>query len=163
MRPLTIESGYRPDAIGRITEMHATWYSKAHGFGAVFESKVAAGLAELVERMHNTRNGLWLAIVEERVVGSIAIDGQDQPDGAAHLRFFIVDDGVRGTGVGRRLLRQALSFVDAQGFSKTRLWTFQGLDAARHLYEAEGFTLTTSWLGTQWGPQVVEQIFERGA
>lgn len=160
---MIIEQRYRLGAIGRITEMHATWYAKAHGFGAVFESKVAAGLAELVERLDHARNGLWLATVEGRVVGSIAIDGQDQPDGAAHLRFFIVDESVRGTGAGRQLLRQALSFVDARGFSKTRLWTFQGLDAARHLYEADGFTLTKSWLGTQWGPEVVEQIFERGA
>ena len=163
MPPLIIESGYRPGAIGRITEMHATWYAKAHGFGAVFESKVAAGLDEWVERLDHGRNGLWLAIVENRVVGSVAIDGQDQPDGAAHLRYFIVDEDVRGTGAGRLLLRQAMSFVDAQGFTKTRLWTFQGLDAARHLYEAEGFTLTKSWLGDQWGREVLEQIFERVA
>lgn len=162
-REVHIEPGWRPGAIGRITEMHAGYYSREHGFGPVFEAKVAEGLAGLIPRLDHPRNGLWCALRGERIVGSIAIDGQDQDDGSAHLRYFIVDDALRGSGLGRRLLRGALDFADAQGFPLTRLWTFEGLKAARHLYESEGFRLIRAWRGDQWGSAVVEQVFERKA
>ena len=38
--------------------------------------------------------------------------------------------------------------------------TFAGLDAARHLYEKFGFTLTTEREDSQWGEPVLEQKFE---
>lgn len=44
--------------------------------------------------------------------------------GIAHLRRFIVDDGIRGAGVGRKLLSAALAFGDAGGYAQTQLWTF---------------------------------------
>jgi hypothetical protein len=39
--------------------------------------------------------------------------------------------------------------------------TFEGLDAARHLYEAAGFRLLAQAPGAQWGRVVNEQRFER--
>jgi GNAT superfamily N-acetyltransferase len=75
-------------------------------------------------------------MLDERIVGSIAIDGQDLS--TAHLRWFILDDGCRGSGVGRQLLRAAVEFCDQHGFDAIQLWTFKGLDAARRLYERPG-------------------------
>jgi glycerol-3-phosphate dehydrogenase len=40
------------------------------------------------------------------------------------------------------------------------LWTFDGLEAARHLYEKAGFRLAHQQRGTQWGIAVDEQRFE---
>lgn len=37
-----------------------------------------------------------------RIVGSVAIDGEDLAPGEAHLRWFILDDGCRGHGVGKK-------------------------------------------------------------
>ncbi|MFP3710951.1 MarR family transcriptional regulator, partial [Paraburkholderia sp. SIMBA_009] len=53
--------------------------------------------------------------------------------------------------------------VDALDIDETYLWTFKGLDAARHLYESAGFVLTQEAEGTQWGGAVVEQRFSRAA
>ncbi len=156
-----IEPGYRPGSVGRIVEMHARFYARHAGFGAFFESKVAAGLAEFVARLDRPCNQLWTALDGERIVGSVAIDGEDLGPGQAHLRWFIMDDDVRGAGVGRQLLAQALDFCDRQGFEATRLWTFRGLDAARRLYETQGFTLAEEFPGRQWGEEVVEQCFVR--
>jgi len=83
--------------------------------------------------------------------------------GAAHLRWFIVDDGLRGYGIGRALIGRAMAFVDEAGFGETRLWTFKGLDAARALYEQAGFQLAEEASGAQWGTEVVEQVFVRPA
>ena len=74
---------------------------------------------------------------------------------------FIVDDELRGAGLGKSLIRAALAFCDAQGFRETQLWTFKGLDAARRLYESHGFALVEERPGDQWGSEVLEQKFIR--
>ncbi len=159
--PVSIESGYRPGIIGRITEMHALFYARHAGFGRYFESQVAAALASFADRLDNPVNGLWTAVQDGRVAGSVAIDGQDLGGGIAHLRWFIVDDGLRGTGAGRRLLTAALDFCDRQTFTAVHLWTFAGLHAARRLYESTAFTLAEERNGRQWGETVREQRFVR--
>ncbi len=62
-----------------------------------------------------------------RIVGSVAIDGEDLAPGEAHLRWFILDDGCRGHGVGKKLLTEAMRFCDSLGFSAVHLWTFNSL------------------------------------
>lgn len=163
MTPPAIEiiSGYRPGIIGRVTEMHATFYARHAGFGRFFESQVASGLSEFVNRLDHPANGLWAAVSGERIVGAIVIDGQDLGPGIAHLRWFIVDDTIRGGGAGRQLISAAMSFCDRQAFKEIHLWTFQGLDAARKLYERNGFTLAEQRPGDQWGTTVLEQRFVR--
>ncbi|MEO8298293.1 MAG: bifunctional helix-turn-helix transcriptional regulator/GNAT family N-acetyltransferase [Burkholderiales bacterium] len=156
-----IVRGYRPGAIGAIAALHAHYYARERGFGVAFESKVAAGLADFCPRLAKPYNGLWLALAGERIVGSVAIDGEDLAARQAHLRWLIVDDGQRGGGVGRRLLAEALAFCDARRFAATQLWTLQGLDAARRLYEGSGFELAETFVGTQWGRRVTEQRFVR--
>jgi hypothetical protein len=100
--PVTIAHGYAVNVFARCVELHATFYAAAHGFGAAFEGVVAGGLAGFGPRMDKPRNRLWRATQDERIVGTIAIDGEDLGENRAHLRWFIVDDSVRGGGVGRR-------------------------------------------------------------
>jgi GNAT superfamily N-acetyltransferase len=155
-----------PSAMSRIVAMHAAYYSREHGMCEVFERKVAEGLAEFWPRLANPRNRLWLATAvgqSGQIVGSIAIDGEDLGAGQAHLRWFILDDGFRAQGLGSALLRRAIEYVDQERFTRTVLWTFKGLDAARHLYEREGFHLAEEYAGAQWGVSLMEQRFEREA
>lgn len=158
---IAIESGCLPGAIGRITQMHAEFYASHAGFGVFFESQVAGGLADFARRLQRPGNRWWLAVMDGRVVGSVAIDGENHAADGAHLRWFIADDVVRGRGVGRRLLDAALAFCDASGFESVYLWTFRGLDAARRLYESAGFECLQEQPGEQWGAEVFEQRFVR--
>ncbi|MCZ7449210.1 helix-turn-helix domain-containing GNAT family N-acetyltransferase [Agrobacterium rhizogenes] len=158
---IDIKQGYRPGIIARITQMHALYYARTSGFGQRFESVVAEGLAAFCNRLQNPRNAIWVAMRGQEIIGSVAIDGEDLGADIAHLRWFIVDDGIRGGGVGRRLLATALAFADQAGFAETHLWTFNGLLAARHLYETHGFTCTEEYPGSQWGSEVLEQRFIR--
>jgi len=154
---------YHPGCIGRIAELHATYYSAAAGFGLSFEAKVARELSAFCEAFDPRRDGLWLAMVDGRVEGSIVIDGSHAGDDGegAHLRWFILSDALRGKGMGERLLAEALAFADAKACARTFLWTFSGLAAARHLYEKHGFRLVRSHAGSQWGRVVEEQYFVR--
>ncbi|WP_432261886.1 bifunctional helix-turn-helix transcriptional regulator/GNAT family N-acetyltransferase [Cupriavidus sp. TMH.W2] len=151
--------GYQPGCIGDVASLHARFYSEHWGFGAFFEKKVATELAEFAGKLPADGKALWLYVENGRSLASLAIDGDDET-GIAHLRWFIVDDSLRGSGVGRRLMSRAMKFVDDR-YSETYLWTFKGLDAARHLYESFGFQLADESEGAQWGSKVIEQRFRR--
>lgn len=160
-QPIMVISGYQPGLIARVTDMHMRYYAREHGLGRRFEALVAGGLAEFCDRLDNPLNAIWTAQTGGEIVGSLAIDGEDMGAGIAHLRWFIVADGLRGGGAGKRLLDAALAFADGHGFSETHLSTFAGLDAARHLYEMRGFELAEERAGRQWGRELVEQRFIR--
>ncbi len=154
--------GYCAGALGRIAEMHAEYYHRHWGFGLFFEAKVATELAEFLCRVEKRRDGFWTLISGDRVEGAIAIDGLKAATQGAHLRWFIVSPELQGGGWGRRLMTEAVAFCDRQAYQRIGLWTFAGLDTARHLYEAFGFYLISQAEGEQWGTRVVEQRFERG-
>ena len=158
---VTIHSGYAPTLLARTTEMHARYYAENYGFGAVFERKVASEMAAFLGRLDSPANKTLFARLDDAIVGTLSIDGEDLGDNVAHLRWFILDDLTRGHGIGAKLLERAMAHVDAYGFAETRLWTFRGLDAARHLYEKFGFALAEEKRGTQWGTEVTEQMFIR--
>ncbi len=154
-----ILSEYIPGSIGRITEIHASYYSKHWNFGLFFEQRVARDLSGFLERFDASRDGFWLAVQDDRVMGSIAIDGSKEEEGA-HLRWFIVDPKHQGRGIGKALIHEALAFCRRCGFKRVYLWTFEGLDAARSLYERNGFRLGRELENDQWGVTVREQLFE---
>jgi GNAT superfamily N-acetyltransferase len=153
--------GYAPGAIGRVAEMHAECYRQPWGFGLFFEAKVATELAEFLCRFEKDRDGFWTIQDGDRVTGSLAIDGLKATDEGAHLRWFIVAPELRSSGWGRRLMAEAVAFCDRLHYRRIFLWTFAGLDPARHLYESFGFRLVTQGEGERWGAPVVEQRFER--
>lgn len=160
---MNLKPGYQAGCIGRVVEMHATYYARTAGFGAPFEAKVAAELAEFCVRYKPERDGLWLAHDDENLIhGSIVIDGSHYLESGAHLRWFITSDESRGKGVGALLLQAALNFCKAQAYDRVHLWTFEGLSAARHLYEKNGFRLASTQRGSQWGKEVSEQLFTLG-
>jgi len=152
-------SGYIPGAIGRIAELHATYYAKHWNFGLYFEAKVATDMSEFLGRFDKEADGFWTACCDGRVEGSIAIDGIKAEFEGAHLRWFILSSKLRGSGFGNTLMETAVGFCKKKNYSRVYLWTFEGLDAARHLYEKYGFRLAEELAGEQWGTRVREQKF----
>jgi DNA-binding MarR family transcriptional regulator/GNAT superfamily N-acetyltransferase len=161
-RRTRIDTEVRPGDIGQVVALHGREYAELAGFGAGFEAIIAADVADFVRRSHPDSR-IWLARDEEgTVVGSIAIDRSHSPR-AAHLRWFLLTRESRGAGLGRQLLSDALAYCDRSGVEETTLWTFQGLDTARALYEKHGFTLAAEQPGSRWGSAVLEQQFRRVA
>ena len=160
MGDVEIHKDYVPGAIGRVIELHGTYYHAHWRFGAFFEAKVASELAEFIWRYDAQRDGFWTAVVDGHVEGSLTIDGVHAAHKGAHLRWFIMSDALRGMGVGNPLMRTAVDFCRNNKYTRVYLWTFEGLHAARHLYEKAGFALVEHHRGTQWGTEVTEQRFE---
>jgi GNAT superfamily N-acetyltransferase len=152
--------GYYPGVLGEITRLHAVYYHESWGFDISFETQEGKELCEFMSRFDPERDGLWTAVVDEKFAGSVAIDGRVTETQGARLRWFIVDPTYHGLGLGKILARKAVEFCRSAGHKRIYLWTFQGLGAARHIYECEGFLLTEEREVDQWGRLIREQRFD---
>lgn len=153
--------GYRPGALAGIVGLHIRYYANEWGFGLAFETKVAAELAEFLQRMQPSRDLFLVAYEADEPVASIVVDVSGGGPEGAHLRWFVVGEAARGRGLGRDLLGRAIAHCDALGCATIWLTTFAGLGAARALYEQAGFVLVAESDIDQWSGGVREQRFER--
>lgn len=160
MPDVQIIRGYIPGSIGQVAGLHGTYYQQHWGFGLFFEAKVAIELASFLSRYDEQLDCFWTAVVAGSIEGSITIDGSHAAVEGAHLRWFIMSDALRGKGVGNELMGIAIGFCQSQGYRRVYLWTFEGLNAARHLYEKNGFKLIDQQKGVRWGREVNEQRLE---
>ncbi len=149
---------YRPGFIGRITEVHAIYYHQNWGLDLSFESQVAKELAEFLTRYNPDRDLFKVALSGPLFAGSVVVDGSSEP-GVARLRWFIVVPNLRGRGFGSTLLEAAKAFARQAGHKELYLWTFDGLEAARRLYERAGFTMEEEQRVEKWGCEIREQKY----
>ncbi|KAK3310359.1 uncharacterized protein B0T15DRAFT_35207 [Chaetomium strumarium] len=165
---ISIVSGYRPGLIASTLQMHMDFYYPTEGWGREFEAGLSTGLGDFLKRLDRPVNQVWSAIVTvpaadaqsapvERIVGTVYIDGEcSGKEGAARLRFFIVDDSARGLGVGGKLIRAAMEFVKHSGFRDCHLSTLHSLTVARRMYEREGFREVGQVWSEQFGKGFME-------
>jgi GNAT superfamily N-acetyltransferase len=154
---IEIRQGYVPGALGRVVEICGTYYHDNWGFGLFFEALVASDLAEFLKRYEPARDGFWTAWVNGRMEGHIAVDSLHASEEGAKIRYFVLSKAWHGCGIGNRLMQAAMDFCREAGHKRVYLWTFEGLHAARHLYEKHGFRLVEQRQGSQWGKEVNEQ------
>ncbi|KAK4207258.1 hypothetical protein QBC37DRAFT_99428 [Rhypophila decipiens] len=158
-----IVTGYIPGLLGRTLEMNSTYYWDLVQWGPEFESDLGAGIADLIKRLDNPLNQAWSVVrtispptpgkpARERIEGVIYVDGEcSGEEGVAKIRAFILDDSVRGMGLGKRMVSEAMKFVRESGFRECRLTTMRMLAPAIRLYENEGFVQTGEQWESHWG------------
>jgi GNAT superfamily N-acetyltransferase len=78
----------------------------------------------------------------------------------AKLRLLLVEPSARGFGIGKRLVRECTLFASAAGYRKIDLWTNSVLDAARHLYQQEGYRLIKQEGHQSFGKSLVGETWE---
>jgi GNAT superfamily N-acetyltransferase len=147
----------RPGDLGSIVHLHGILYAREYGFDPTFEAYVAGPLADFVRRSSD-RDRLWIAERDGRLVGCITIVAAS-PE-TAQLRWFLVDPTVRGAGLGKRMLWEAVAFSRDRGYDRIILWTVSALQAASHLYQSVGFRKVEEKPGRMWGVDVVEEKYE---
>lgn len=155
-------AGYRPGALADVVGLHMAYYSRHWGFGLAFETKVAGELSEFLSRYNPDQDLFLLALdADSKCVGSIVLDCTDPTENGVHLRWFVVDQMQAGRGIGKELLNRAIAHCQQLMFCRIYLTTFDGLHAARSLYESVGFKLVKERDEDQWAGDVKEQLFER--
>ena len=153
-----IVPGYLPGAIGTMVALQARTYA-AYDFGAIFESNRARDIGEFFGRFDPARDGLWLVVDHGAILGSIVIDGSSGPR-TGHLRWLILDESLRGTGIGRQMVETAMAFCRRRSLESVYLTTFSKLMAAARLYRDAGFRLVSERDTDEWGGTVGEQRYE---
>jgi GNAT superfamily N-acetyltransferase len=157
---VAIRTSPRPGDVEAVAELHDRLYAVEDGFGPRFVAYVAEGMAELLGALeHDPGAGrLWLAEADGHLMGSIAI-ARAAPT-VAKLRWFLLAPELRGRGLGRHLLDQALAYAAREAYESVFLLTVKGLDRAAKLYRAAGFVLTDERPGAPWAGQQIEQRYE---
>ena len=79
---------------------------------------------------------------------------------AAETRWLLLHPDLRGQGLGRILVEEAVRFCRDCGYSWIFLWTVSALAAAAGLYRSAGFQLTTERTNELWGAVLTEQRYE---
>lgn len=152
-----IRTELKPGDIGYLAYLHGALYANEYGWDYTFEAYVAGPLAEFA-RSHTDRDRIWIVEKDGTVSGSIAI--VEASTGQAQLRWFLLHPTLRGKGIGRRLMVEAVGFCRAAGYLKIFLWTTSNLAAAASLYESFGFHITEETTHEMWGAMVTEQRYE---
>jgi N-acetylglutamate synthase-like GNAT family acetyltransferase len=154
---ISIRQHLLPGDVGYITYLHAVIYAPEQGWDHTFDSYVAIPLAQFAMR-HSPLERIWIAEKEGRIVGSVAIVKFSEK--AAQLRWLILHPEVRGHGLGRKLVEEALAFSRKAGYSFVFLWTVSTLPAAAGLYRSTGFRETEKVTHELWGRVVTEVKYE---
>jgi len=148
----------KPGDIGYLTYLHGILYAKEYGYDQTFETYVAGGLAEFVQSFNSDEDRIWLAEINGRIIGSVAIVGYSKVD--AQLRWFLVHTDYRGLGIGKELLKDALQFCKERRYKTIFLWTTSELVEAGHLYACFGFSKTEEMTHEIWGKRVTEERYD---
>ncbi len=140
---------------------HATVYAAEFGWDATFEELCARIIAEYttLRDAHPDRTAGWIAEVDGVPAGSVFC----VPDGetTARLRLLLVEPWARGLGLGATLVGQCLQFAREVGYADITLWTYDRLAAARKVYRAAGFTLTSEHPDDAFGHHMMSQTWSR--
>jgi len=132
MKIVTAEGERDMEAARRLFQAYETEL----GISLCFQG-FAAELATLPGAYVPPRGRLLLAKAAGAAVGCVAL--RPLVDGVAEMKRLYLAPGVRGKGVGRRLVEHALAEARDIGYCHVRLETFATMSAANALYDALGF------------------------
>ena len=154
---ISIRHHFLSGDVGYITYLHAVLYAPEQGWDHTFDSYVALPLAQFALR-RSAQERIWIAEREGRIVGCVAIVKFSEKE--AQLRWLLLHPDVRGLGLGRKLVEEALAFSRDAGYSSVFLWTVNTLPAAAGLYRSVGFHEIEELTHELWGCQVTEVKYE---
>jgi GNAT superfamily N-acetyltransferase len=149
----------RPGDLGWVVQAHGELYAAEYGWGLEYEALIAQIVADFGKDHDPAREAAWIAEQDGERVGSIfCVRGPDE--GTAKLRLLLLHPSSRGQGLGGRLVDTCLAFAREAGYKRMVLWTNDPLVAARHIYLARGFKLTSEEPHNLWGEGLLGQYYE---
>lgn len=120
----------RPWRVEPMSEGHRRAVAALHD--AAFPSGHLPG-----DRLDGPRRHVEVALIDEQVVGYLALE--QQHDGQGYLDFLAVAPDRRGRGIGEALVRSGLRWCVARGAGEAHLTVREENHTARRLYERLGF------------------------
>jgi GNAT superfamily N-acetyltransferase len=148
----------RPGDLGFVIYRHGKMYGDEYGYGIAFETYVAMGLYEFYQNYDPEKDGVWICEHDKNIIGFLLL--MHRENNAAQLRYFYIEDGYRGIGLGKKLMELYMDFLLRTGYTSSYLWTTHELNTAASLYTKHGFVLTEEKESDAFGKHLVEQKYE---
>jgi GNAT superfamily N-acetyltransferase len=155
---ISIRTDLRPGDIGYITYLHGVLYAKEYDYGISFEGYVAAGFQEFYRQYDAEKDRVWICEHNSKIVGFLLL--MHRPESTAQLRYFLLLPEYRGIGLGKKLMRMYMEFLNDKKYKHSYLWTTHELYSAASLYKREGFTLTEEKESLAFGKPLKEQRYD---
>lgn len=144
--------------LGWVVERHGAIYGAEYGFNVHMEGDVAAIVSAFVADFRPGSDRCWIAERDGVRCGCVFVVHDD--DTTARIRLLLLEPFARGSGLGRRLVRECIGFARAAGYTRLVLWTHTVLTAARAIYASEGFVLTATESNARWGPPITSETWK---
>lgn len=149
----------RPGDIGWVIHRHGALYAEEYGWDASFETLVGKVAIAFADAHDPARERCWIAARGGDILGAAFVMRKD--DAVAKLRLVYVEPSARSTGLGRRLVEEAMQFARDAGYRRMTLWTNDVLLPARRLYQRLGFVMIASEPHRSFGRDLVGETWER--
>jgi len=153
-------SEYPPGLLGTISALFGRAISASHGVDWTLDAMIAEEQCAFFRRFDPEQDRVWAAMDGVIPKGGLTIEGPRPTGDSARLRFFILDESLRGKGFGRRMLLHAMEFCREKRWRRIYLTTLPGLDAALRLYAEQGFSRVSTSSDAFHGSSYVEQTYE---
>lgn len=154
---VNIRTELRSGDMGYVIYLHGRLYKEECNYGLEFETYVAEGLAEFCQHYDEKKDHVWVCEHRNKIVGFLALVHRGE---TAQLRYFILEPGYRGIGLGNKLMKLYMDCVREYGYSSSYLLTTDELPASAHLYKKFGFKLTEEKPSTSFGKPVMLQRYD---
>ena len=126
---------YQQDIIDLILSIQQT------EFGLPITLEAQPDLENIPAFYQKDNGNFWIAIVENLVIGSIALKDIGNSRGALRKMFVHKDFRGKEYGVGHTLLNNLLEWARQKNFKEILLGTTERFVAAQRFYEKNGFTI----------------------
>lgn len=158
----TVRRTFTPADVVAIGALHERVYTPEFGIdGAAQAADVTAAARDELAAGFPGRpaDAVWLVDGDRAgVLLGCAATCQDGP-GAVRLRWVVLDPVLRGSGLGGRLLAEAVAHARSTDASRMWFTTFSDLTTAARRYRDLGFAVEHAETRRQWGRELTLQTY----
>lgn len=154
---LKIRTGPTESDLEKLMSLHESIYTDELGLDGTYVEEMTGQFREFFRRSE-PRERLWIVERDGEVLGSMAV--LKWSDDTAVLRWLLLHQDIRGRGLGKGLMKDAIEFSREAGYGKAILWTLDALEAAASIYRSMGFKLVEEEYREKWGHVFKHQRYE---